>query len=50
MATRFLIGQAELLTYDIPPPPIIPSKAHPYRLALAATITAHSLSSATQYD
>lgn len=35
MATRFLIGQAELLTYDIPPPPIIPSKAHPYTLAQA---------------
>lgn len=35
MATRFLIGQGELLTYDIPPPPIIPSKAHPYTLAQA---------------
>ncbi|WP_031409584.1 S8 family peptidase [Thiomonas sp. FB-Cd] len=35
MATRFLIGQGELLAYDIPPPPIIPSKAHPYTLAQA---------------
>ena len=35
MATRFLIGQGELLTYDIPPPPILPSKAHPYTLAQA---------------
>ena len=35
MATRFLIGLGELLTYDIPPPPIIPQKAHPYTLAQA---------------
>lgn len=35
MATRFLIGQGELLTYDIPPPPIKPDKAHPYTLAEA---------------
>lgn len=35
MATRFLIGQGELLTYDIPAPPIVPSKAHPYTLAQA---------------
>lgn len=35
MATRFLIGQGELLTYDIPPPPIVPSKAHPYTVAQA---------------
>ncbi len=32
MASRFLIGQGELLTYDIPPPPTIPNKAHPYTL------------------
>lgn len=32
MATRFLIGRGELLTYDIPPPPIKPDKAHPYSL------------------
>ncbi|MDR6521635.1 hypothetical protein J2789_004322 [Variovorax paradoxus] len=32
MATRFLIGRGELLTYDIPPPPIKPDKAHPYTL------------------
>jgi len=35
MATRFLIGQGELLTYDIPPPPIVPSKTHPYTLEQA---------------
>lgn len=35
MATRFLIGQGELLTYDIPPPPIVPSKVHPYTVAQA---------------
>ncbi len=35
MATRFLIGRGELLTYDIPPPPIKPGKAHPYSLAEA---------------
>lgn len=35
MAARFLIGQGELLTYDIPAPPIVPSKAHPYTLAQA---------------
>lgn len=35
MATRFLIGQGELLTYDIPPPPMVPSKAHPYTVAQA---------------
>ncbi|MFL9912304.1 S8 family peptidase [Paraburkholderia sp. RL17-337-BIB-A] len=29
-AGRFLIGRGELLTYDIPPPPIDPDKAHPY--------------------
>lgn len=35
MANRFIIGKGELLTYDIPPPPIVPSKAHPYGLAAA---------------
>jgi hypothetical protein len=35
MATRFLIGRGELLTYDIPPPPIQPNKVHPYSLAEA---------------
>jgi len=35
MATRFLIGKGELLTYDIPPPPIRPDKAHPYTVAEA---------------
>lgn len=35
MATRFLIGKGELLTYDIPPPPIKPEKAHPYTVAEA---------------
>jgi hypothetical protein len=29
MAARFLIGKAELLTFDIPPPSIKPNKAHP---------------------
>ena len=35
MANRFIIGKGELLTFDIPPPPIVPSKAHPYGLAEA---------------
>src|SRR5688572_12590108 len=35
MATRYIIGKGELLTFDIPPPPITPSKAHPYSLAEA---------------
>lgn len=35
MANRFIIGKGELLTYDIPPPPILPTKAHPYGLAEA---------------
>ncbi len=35
MANRFLIGKGELLTYDIPPPPIKADKAHPYGLAEA---------------
>lgn len=35
MAARFLIGKAELLTFDIPPPPIKPNKAHPYTLGEA---------------
>ena len=33
MANRFIIGKGELLTYDIPPPPMKPSKAHPYSLS-----------------
>jgi Subtilase family len=35
MATRFIIGKGELLTFDIPPPPMVPNKAHPYGLAEA---------------
>lgn len=35
MANRFIIGKGELLTYDIPPPPMVPTKAHPYGLAEA---------------
>lgn len=35
MAARFLIGKAELLTFDILPPPIKPDKAHPYSLGEA---------------
>jgi len=35
MASRFIIGKGELLTYDIPPPPTKPNKAHPYSLAEA---------------
>lgn len=35
MASRFIIGKGELLTYDIPPPPMVPTKAHPYTLAEA---------------
>ena len=35
MATRFLIGKGELLTFDIPPPPMKANKAHPYGLAEA---------------
>jgi hypothetical protein len=30
MANRFLIGKGELLTYEIPPPPIVAEKARPY--------------------
>jgi hypothetical protein len=33
--SRFIIGRGELLTYDIPPPPTKPAKAHPYSLAEA---------------
>lgn len=33
MANRFIIGRGELLTFDIPPPPMVPNKAHPYSLA-----------------
>lgn len=32
MATRYIMGQGELLTYNIPPPKIDPSKKHPYTL------------------
>jgi hypothetical protein len=32
MANRFIIGKGELLTYDIPPPPMVSKKAHPYSL------------------
>lgn len=32
MATRFIIGKGELLTFDIPAPPMKPNKAHPYSL------------------
>ena len=35
MATRFIIGRGELLTYDIGPPPMRGDKAHPYALAEA---------------
>lgn len=35
MATRFIIGKGELLTYDIPPPPMVANKAHPYGLSEA---------------
>ncbi len=37
MANRFIIGRGELLTYDIPPPPMVPKKAHPYGLTEAKT-------------
>lgn len=33
MVNRFIIGRGELLTFDIPPPPMVPNKAHPYSLA-----------------
>ena len=33
MANRFIIGKGELLTYDIPPPPMVSTKLHPYGLA-----------------
>lgn len=32
MASRFIIGKGELLTYDIPPPPMRNNKIHPYSL------------------
>lgn len=35
MATRFIIGRGELLTYDIDPPPMIAEKVRPYTLAQA---------------
>jgi hypothetical protein len=38
MANRFIIGKGELLTYDIDPPPIRPTKAHPYTLEQAQQI------------
>ena len=38
MATRFIIGKGELLTYDIPPPPMQNNKAHPYTLEEAKRI------------
>ena len=30
MASRLIIGQGELLTYDIPAPPMFPNEVHPY--------------------
>ena len=38
MATRFIIGRGELLTYDIGPPPMGGDKAHPYSLAEAKQV------------
>jgi len=35
MVGRFIIGKGELLTYDIPPPPMVPNKAYPYGLTEA---------------
>ncbi len=32
MASRFIIGKGELLTYDIPPPRLPSNKSHPYTL------------------
>lgn len=32
MASRYIIGRGELLTYTIPPPPHVPTKKHPYTL------------------
>lgn len=32
MANRFIIGKGELLTFDIEPPPMRPTKLHPYTL------------------
>ena len=38
MANRFIIGKGELLTYDIPAPPMVSKKAHPYSLDEAKSI------------
>ena len=38
MANRFIIGKGELLTYDIPPPPMLSKKAHPYSLDEAKSV------------
>jgi hypothetical protein len=38
MANRFIIGKGELLTYDIPRPPMQNNKAHPYTLDEAKRI------------
>ena len=38
MANRFIIGKGELLTYDIPAPPMVSKKAHPYSLDEAKAV------------
>lgn len=49
MATRYIIGRGELLTFDIPPPPIMPTKAHPYSLAEAKAFVIPQISEAVAY-
>lgn len=48
MANRFIIGKGELLTFDIPPPPIVAKKAHPYSLAEAKAAIIPQIISAVQ--
>ncbi|MDF3067098.1 MAG: family serine peptidase [Polyangiaceae bacterium] len=48
MANRFIIGKGELLTYDIKPPAIKPSKAHPYTLTEAKARLIPEISNASE--
>ncbi|MDQ1812866.1 S8 family peptidase [Massilia sp. CCM 9210] len=48
MANRFIIGKGELLTYDIPPPPMRNNKVHPYSLIEAQAAVVPQLIKAVQ--
>lgn len=46
MTNRFIIGKGELLTYDIPPPPMLNKKIHPYSLDEAKQVIIPQISKA----